>query len=512
MQIKATFAFAVLLCVATSGKAIAQSNPPGIPHWAALVHQLAMKAHDSEPPSASPGVFPPIIPKYLRSDDPDGTVETYNLAAPTHTDSNPFFQVLGTNDRACATCHEPRSAWGVSAASIQQRFDASAGTDPIFRLVDGATCDDDDVSSLSAKRQSYSLLLSNGLIRIFLPLPATQLGSNPPAPPDFEIMGVDDPYGCTNLSSNPPIVSVYRRPLPSANLKFLLGCADADPSCAHLSIMWDGREPSLQSQAMDATLGHAQAANPPSADQVAQIVNFETQIFDAQIEDNTVGHLDHQGGNGGPVFLSNQPFFIGSNDSLSPGFDDNVFTLFDAWVSPQNPGDSDAAHASIARGEAVFNSRQFTVSNVNGLNLTASDPLGPNPLKTGTCTTCHDSPNVGNHSKILALDIGVADANPPVLDVSGLPTFTIQCLDSGGSAVGLPFMVTDLGRALITGKCADVGKVKGPILRGLAARSPYFHNGSAATFEDVVDFYNQRFSIGFTDQEKTDLIAFLKTL
>lgn len=54
-------------------------------------------------------------------------------------------------------------------------------------------------------------------------------------------------------------------------------------------------------------------------------------------------------------------------------------------------------------------------------------------------------------------------------------------------------------------------QVKGPILRGLAGRTPYFHNGSAASFEDVVNFYDQRFAIGFTDQEKADLVAFLKT-
>ena len=62
------------------------------------------------------------------------------------------------------------------------------------------------------------------------------------------------------------------------------------------------------------------------------------------------------------------------------------------------------------------------------------------------------------------------------------------------------------------GQCADIGKVKGPILRGLAARAPYFHNGSAATLLDAVNFYDQRFGIGFTDQQKEDLVNFLKTL
>ena len=73
-------------------------------------------------------------------------------------------------------------------------------------------------------------------------------------------------------------------------------------------------------------------------------------------------------------------------------------------------------------------------------------------------------------------------------------------------------MVTDPGRALISGNCADIGKVKGPILRGLAGRAPYFHNGSAATLMDAVNFYDQRFNIGFTDQQKQDLVNFLNAL
>ena len=67
---------------------------------------------------------------------------------------------------------------------------------------------------------------------------------------------------------------------------------------------------------------------------------------------------------------------------------------------------------------------------------------------------------------------------------------------------------TDPGRAMVTGKWNDVSRVKGPILQALAPRAPYFHNGSAATLEDVVDFYNTRFAIGLTDQEKADLVAF----
>jgi cytochrome c peroxidase len=71
---------------------------------------------------------------------------------------------------------------------------------------------------------------------------------------------------------------------------------------------------------------------------------------------------------------------------------------------------------------------------------------------------------------------------------------------------------TDPGRAMVTGKWSDIGKFKGPILRGLAARAPYFHNGSASTLGEAVDFYDTRFNIGLTQQEKADLVAFLNAL
>ena len=91
-----------------------------------------------------------------------------------------------------------------------------------------------------------------------------------------------------------------------------------------------------------------------------------------------------------------------------------------------------------------------------------------------------------------------------------MPVFTLIC--TPGPLKGNTYVVTDPGRALISGQCADIGKVKGRILRGLAARAPYFHNGSAATLLDAVNFYDQRFNIGFTEEQKEDLVNFLKTL
>ena len=65
---------------------------------------------------------------------------------------------------------------------------------------------------------------------------------------------------------------------------------------------------------------------------------------------------------------------------------------------------------------------------------------------------------------------------------------------------------------MITGKCSDVNRIKGPILRGIAARAPYFHNGAAASLDELVNFYDKRFQMQLTDAQKQDLIAFLNSL
>lgn len=487
------------LCAAPAAAA-PRSHDPADFAWqkGAITHAQRMRQFFDADQGAQP--TPPAIPRFETDFDPSGLIATDQPAGATPTASNPFFQDLGTNGRTCFTCHQPQTGWSVSAASVQARFYASFGTDPIFRLVDGATCPSDDVSSIGAKLQAYDLLMSKGLIRIGLPMPAAV---------QFRVLSVDDPYHCntdptTGLTSpTTGIVSVYRRPLPATNLGFLT------------AIMWDGREPTLASQAVDATLGHAQGNAAPSSAQLGQIVDFESGLFTAQLFDKGAKYLDAAGAKGGPVTVAKAlaSFFIGINDPLGLNpqgtpFTPDIFNLYDAWTSLNGRGDTVENCEAVARGEAVFNTTPINITGVAGLNDALNQANIP-----GFCGTCHDAPNVGDHSVKAPLDIGVADAgmaSPPGLDVSDLPVFTLQCM--AGPLAGKTFVVTDPGRALISGNCADIGKVKGPILRGLAARAPYFHNGAAATLLDVVNFYDQRFGIGFTDQQKRDLVAFLKTL
>jgi cytochrome c peroxidase len=123
---------------------------------------------------------------------------------------------------------------------------------------------------------------------------------------------------------------------------------------------------------------------------------------------------------------------------------------------------------------------------------------------SGTCTTCHDAPNAGDHSTSLPLDLGLTTEARRTPD---MPLYTFR-----NKTTGEILKTTDPGRALITGKWKHISLFKGPILRGLAARAPYFHNGSAATLADAVDFYNTRFNLALTAQEKADLVAFLRAL
>jgi cytochrome c peroxidase len=111
----------------------------------------------------------------------------------------------------------------------------------------------------------------------------------------------------------------------------------------------------------------------------------------------------------------------------------------------------------------------------------------------------------------LPINIGVGDTNSP-LDVSYLPVFTLTSIAAAPGGAGQIKTTTDPGRAMVTGLWVDISKLKGPILRGLSSRAPYFHNGSAQTLNDAVTFYNKRFTLGLTAQEQQDLVAFLSSL
>lgn len=410
--------------------------------------------------------------------------------------TNPFFQSLGTNGRTCATCHRIENAWSISPPLIRAIFTTTQGRDPLFNPVDGTDSPLADISTLKARRIASSMLLNRGLIRVGLPIPNGA---------DFTLVAVDDPYHFATAGE----LSLFRRPLPTTNLTFLTGVmADARESTPPKTIPLNSLDEAqyradlivdLESQADNATLGHAQGAQPLSDDVLGSIVDFETHTYTAQQYLWNAGSLDQSGATGGPLALSLQRFYVSINDVLGAdkfgnAFNPLVFSLYDAWENSPEPD-----RAQIQRGQELFDTRQFDITGVGGLN----DALGV-PVLRGRCTTCHDAPNVGNHSVPFPINIGTSDGSRRTPD---FPLYTLR-----NNLTGETVQTTDPGRALITGRWNDIGRFKGPVLRGLAARAPYFHNGSAATLRDVVAFYMQRFNISLTDQEVSDLVAFLLSL
>jgi len=464
------------------------------------------------------------LPNGLPFPNPTGFASTFSTTGRIDL-TNEFFQDLGANGRRCVSCHLPSAGWTIVPSQVQAIFNRTLGgviDDPlglgaIFRTNDGSNSPAADVSSVAARRSAYSMVLTKGLIRVGIGVPATA---------DFELVAVDDPYNFASAAE----LSLFRRPLPTTNLQFLS------------TVMWDGRETlggtdhcniaaeggkcfaaihfDLADQSNGATQGHAQAPNPITDAQREAIVAFETALATAQVWDERAKNLNAADAKGGPGAILGQAFYYGINDNLGDyrthaPFTPIVFDIYDEWSHRQGGGTNEARRA-VARGQAIFNTKTFTISGVGGLNV--DSPFNP-PLPesfTGSCTTCHNTPNSGNHSIVAPLNIGLADESRRTPD---MPLYTLQekCVaSSDGTKVVGPSCpaksVTDPGRALISGKFADIGKFKGPILRGLAARAPYFHNGSAADLGAVVDFYNERFGAGIVGKDKEDLIAFLRAL
>jgi cytochrome c peroxidase len=180
-----------------------------------------------------------------------------------------------------------------------------------------------------------------------------------------------------------------------------------------------------------------------------------------------VGRLDSEGAHGGPEAASAQPLV------------DARFDLYDAWQNAGNP-----RRRQIWRGQEIFN---------NGT-----------PTSGHACRGCHTAANNGQNVSGAMFDVGMSR---PELAKPDMAVYTFR-----RNSDGAILQSTDPGRGIRSGKFADLNRFKVPNLRGLAARAPYFHNGLAATLEDVVRRYEAGLGFVFTAQERADLVAFLKAL
>jgi hypothetical protein len=465
-----------------------------------------------------------------------GQIGLLNTAGSVETKGHPFFEPIGTNGRACVSCHQPSDGMALSLRSVRERWTATGGTDPLFAAVDGMNCP----NLPAGDARSHSLLLERGLFRIALPWPPKRVDGTP-IEPEFTIEVVRDPTGCNTdpvygLRSATPTISVFRRPRPVANTKYTThqnfgvgpfvgknGMPTAvDPETGRptsMNLMADARVPTLALQAADAASNHLQVSGRLTADQITRIVAFERQVYTAQVSSHGAGSLVEPGG---PPAFGPRNLAAGEAGVLGNNTTRFVFPLGAQWTRLPSTGTDvenarNAARESIARGHDVFMFRTFWIRDSMHLNTVG---LG-NPAKR-TCATCHGMHMTGMDTANGWMDIGTTNLpwatevplNPWTEAKPQMPLFRVTCKPDvkPHPFLGRVIHTQDPGRALISGRCHDVGTIVMQQFRGLAARAPYFSNGSASTLRELVDFYDRRYNIGYSDREKQDLVNFLGAL
>lgn len=520
---------ALLLCSTVHAE---PQQPPPIPSGGHVAPEGAHARSAPVPQNAEPGYdatrwWPPgsarEFPPVAAFSNEHGTLSTIRQ---TDTDSSslataqhPFFTALGSNGRACVTCHQPSDGMSLSIGSIRERWTSTDGTDPLFAPVDGANCAD----APAADAASHSLLLEHGLFRIFRPWPPrTAEGAR--LEPQFDLEVVRDPAGCNRhpqygLHSREPMVSVYRRPRPVANVKYLTAVGfpfepknglplPIDPESGQRmsgNLMADGRNGTLKIQAIEAALTHLQARSAPSKEELRAILDFENTVFSAQSHDRWGGALTAHGAQGGPQLLAQ--FAAGALQ----GGAEPIWSEFKAWLDATD-GAANAEQLefrrSVARGAQSFATKTFLIWDSAGIT---SMGFG-NPVRN-TCAFCHNMQRTGLDVAPGQVDLGTT--NEPFADPAPhLPLFKLTCKEGyrPHPHLGRVVYTSDPGYALTTGRCIDIGKITIQQMRGLAARAPYFSNGSARTLREVVDFYDRRYDIGYTEQEKQDLVNLMSVL
>ncbi|MEJ5975319.1 hypothetical protein WG901_01625 [Novosphingobium sp. PS1R-30] len=459
------------------------------------------------------------FPAQLDYTNAQGTLRLLLTGGALDTKGHPFFEPIGRNGRACVTCHQPADSMSLSAATARARWEETQGKDPLFAPFDGSNCP----TLPQAERSSHSLLLDRGLIRVQRPWPA-KVWNGRKVVPDFKLETVRDPNGCNSGPSYGPAagnVSVYRRPRPIANMKYLLAVGfpydpkqgyalPRDPETGVVlsgNLMADGRLGTLKQQMTEASDAHLQMLDKLSDAQIGRIEGFIRSIYAAQQTSTKGGALDTLGAKGGPAKLrDSEPGALGS-------IGEPVWSEFAAWdkISPEDAKTLTPAQLefrrSVARGARVFRDKTFLITDSSGINSRIG--FG-NPVRN-SCVFCHNMTQMGNDVAPGQVDLGTTTL--PFADpMPDLPLFRVTCLKTPHPHYGRVFYTMDPGFALTTGRCADSGKITLQSMRGLSARAPYFSNGLAKDLRGVVDYYERRYNIGYTEQEKQDLVNLMSVL
>jgi hypothetical protein len=340
-------------------------------------------------------------------------------------------ETFGGNGRTCLTCHS-RKTGTVSPADAKARFLANP-QDPLF-LHDGS---DDGLG------HGVTRMLSEATILMKIALPAN-----------------------VRLAHSSDRFVTIARGIPTT-----LNTPALDPT-----LMFDGRQPSLELQAQGAILDHAQAPAFPE-----------------------LGDLE------------SLRFFQQTDLSFFSSFELKVRAL--GGPKPNLPRGNTA---SERRGRRFF------------------EDVPPDPsagFKPGLCAHCHSGTLMNQTSEFAPQFIQV-----PIPTATRFINILVGLFNKGNQPVqdfifstpggDVPVSSTDPGRALITGNIDDLDAFKISPLRGIRKTGPYFHDNSAKTLEEVAAHYTRFFAfvtdpdgpgplqgfIQLTPQDEADMVAYMKLL
>lgn len=346
------------------------------------------------------------------------------------------------NGRTCATCH-PSFFWEtgtLNPAEIEDLFQ-SHPDDPLFQH-DGADVLGGD--TFDRIRTHATVLIDKSL------------------PPSVRLVGSDD-----------------RSVLLARGIPTTMNTPALDPV-----LMYDAREPNLQSQAQGAIHGHAQAGDVP-AFILDSIAEFQKTLFNR-------ANLKRLARKGTPVTI---PY--GNTESEKRG---RLFFIPDGTDDPDMVGEGPAHKCGWCHSGPMLNGASaFFAANVapfptvEGLRVTTALVSEINPLGLPVREYEWTLPDGTKLTK--------STPDPGVALVGGVP--------------GLPLGGMHPNFA---------GFFKTPTLWGVVETAPYFHDNSSKTIEELVDHYdialfllssnnpNNPPVIDLTEQEKADIAAYLKLL
>ena len=335
------------------------------------------------------------------------------------------------NGRTCLTCHSITTGT-FSPEDARQRLAANPG-DPLF-VGDGL---DDGVSGTSR-------IETHATVRVEIPLPPRVKLANDPSATSVTLL-----RGTPTTRNTPALQPVF---------------------------MYDGRDLTLEAQALGAIRAHAQNGFEPTPLQLELIAEFQRSS---------------------PRFFSSLPLYLFAHGGPPPRLPNGVT-------------------ASEKRGRAMFDDVPITPGSTRGL-----------------CAMCHSGPmlDVSNEFNIFLPDlpglrffgVGVTERNKLNLPthefiIDGIDRVVTPdpgaCLTDPPDPNEFPPELFGPGGPLPLSIACSLFKT--PSLWGVRHTAPYFHDNSSKTLKEVAEQYTFMFrlfaGIILTPQDEADIVAFLKLL